>query len=388
MKKTIGILGAGQLARMTIQAAQRMGYTVVVYTSKEDRAEPITALDAKIIHADFTDVEALKQFAEQVDVVTLEFENIPVSSLQVLEKIVPLKPHWRVLEICQNRAREKQFLQSHHYPCAAFLIVQTLDELTAAVAELGRPCVLKTAEFGYDGKGQLKITKDTNLEEAWQKWSQSENPQGAVIRGVVEEWVDYTAELSVICARNAHGEIKAFPVFENIHTNHILDYSIAPARFPEEVCKQAIDLGKSITQELKVEGLLAIEMFLLKSGKILVNELAPRSHNSGHLTIDVAVTSQFEQHVRAICDLPLGETELKSAAVMVNLLGEPWLRAQQHGKEEPNWEILSAEESVKLHLYGKTQARKRRKMGHFCVVGDNATKCLEKARELAERLKK
>jgi 5-(carboxyamino)imidazole ribonucleotide synthase len=243
--------------------------------------------------------------------------------------------------------------------------------------ELGLPCVLKTAQSGYDGKGQLRIDPGMSADEAWQRWG-----AGPAARGVVEAWVDFDAELSVICARNPAGDLVAFPAIENIHTHHILDVSIAPARFPEAILKEAAELAAAITETLEIEGLLAVEMFLTKSGQLLVNELAPRPHNSGHLSFDACVTSQFEQHTRAICGLPLGSAELLSPAVMVNLLGHLW----GPNFEPPDWLPLLEEPAAKLHLYGKQGAKPGRKMGHFCVLDPSRDAALEKALALKARL--
>ena len=253
-----------------------------------------------------------------------------------------------------------------------------MEELSDAVSVLGTPCVLKTAESGYDGKGQLKIEAGADLSEAWQKWS-----GGQARWGVVEAWVSFTAELSVICARNGLGQAEAFPVFENIHRRHILDTTIAPARFAPSVLTAARDLALSITETLDVQGLLAVEMFLTAEGNLLVNELAPRPHNSGHLTFDAGLTSQFEQHARAVCDLPLGSPGLLSPAVMVNLVGDLW----SVDSKAPDWQAILDEPAAKLHLYGKARAKPGRKMGHFCVLAPTVEEALAKASKIRERLR-
>ena len=300
----VGLIGGGQLARMSALAGRRMGYRFRAF-DPAGKAAPAAPVCEKIVQAPFNDADALARFAEGLDVVGFEFENIPPASLQLVERFCPVHPRWQALEICQHREREKTFLHGHGFPHAGFRVVTTPEELAEAVTALGTPCVLKTAESGYDGKGQLKITPDLSPAHAWRQWS-----GGQARRGVVEAWVDFAAELSVICARNGHGQTVSFPVFENLHSHHILDVTIAPARFAPAVQREAFALAEAVTEALDVRGLLAVEMFLTHDGKLLVNELAPRPHNSGHLTFDACLTSQFEQHIRAICGLPLGGVDL------------------------------------------------------------------------------
>jgi 5-(carboxyamino)imidazole ribonucleotide synthase len=252
-------------------------------------------------------------------------------------------------------------------------VVTDLPGLEAAVKKLGRPCVLKTADFGYDGKGQFKIREGDDLAGIWKAFNAP--------RGVVEGWIDYAAEMSVVCARGTDGEAIPFQVVENIHTDHILDYSIVPARFDSDVRAKATSLAMSIAHTLEVVGLLAVEMFLTKKGEVLVNELAPRPHNSGHYTIDACVTNQFEQHLRAVCGLPLGAPELLSPVVMVNVLGDAW---KQEG--DPDWTSILSNPRAKLHLYGKAEARPGRKMGHFTVLGKTADEAYAQAVELKTAL--
>lgn len=371
----LGLLGGGQLARMTALAARRLGYAITVLDPAGDDAPAAPVCDA-VIAAPFTDRDALERFARGADVAGLEFENIPVAALQTVEAICPVRPGWRALEICQHREREKTFLQARGYPHAAFRAVETPAELVGAVAALGAPCVLKTATSGYDGKGQRRIEAGEDLAAAWADWS-----GGQARRGVVEAWVPFAAELSVICARNGRGEVAAFAPIENRHANHILDVSIAPGRFPPEIQRAATDLARSLTEALGIEGLLAVEMFLTKDGRLLVNELAPRPHNSGHLTFDAGLTSQFEQHARAICGLPLGSPELLCPAVMVNLLGNLWV-----GGQPPDWSGVLEEPGAKLHLYGKRAAKPGRKMGHVCVLDRSLPVALRKAEAIRARL--
>jgi 5-(carboxyamino)imidazole ribonucleotide synthase len=367
--KTIGMLGGGQLGRMTAMAARRMGYQII--TLDPDPQCPASFVCDDQIVAKYDDESALQKLARQADVITLEFENISVEPLKKLES--KIHPNWKVLEICQSREREKKFLKQSGYPHTEFRIVSGADELKKAVQELKTPCVLKSSEFGYDGKGQIKITSNENLECLWNDFGYS--------RGVVEAWVDYQAELSVICARNERGEITAFPIAENQHRNHILDVCIVPGRFDSKTLKEATELGRAITGKLDVVGLLAVELFLTRDGKILVNEMAPRPHNSGHYSFDACLTSQFEQHARAVCGLGLGDTKLLSPVVMVNLLGDVWPNGN-----EPDWSVILSHPQAKLHLYQKAQARPGRKMGHFCVLGETAEKALSEALGIQKKL--
>ena len=375
---SLGLLGGGQLARMTALAARRMGYRLSVLDPAGDAAPAAPVCD-RVVRGAYDDPRALEEFARGLDVASFEFENIPPAAVQLVGKCCPIHPRWQALEICQHREREKNFLHQHGYPHAAFRVVTTPAELAAAMDALGVPCVLKTAQSGYDGKGQLKILPGTDPADAWARWS-----GGQPRRGVVEAWVEFDAELSVICARNGSGQLVPFPVFENIHTRHILDVSICPARFAPEVEREAVALASSITETLDVQGLLAVEMFLTREGKVVVNELAPRPHNSGHLTFDACLTSQFEQHARAVCDLPLGRVDLLRPAVMVNLLGDLW--PPGGGGVMPDWTPVLAEPAAKLHLYGKASAKPGRKMGHFCVLDASAETALEKAQAIKARL--
>ncbi len=349
-----------------------MGYKFRAFDPAGDAA-PAAPVCERLVRAPFDDLAALADFARGLDAVGFEFENIPPAALQTVEQFCPVYPRWQALEICQNREREKTFLHQHAFPHTDFRVVTTPEELAAAIEALGAPCVLKTIGGGYDGKGQLKITPGLSAADAWAQWS-----GGQARRGIVEAWVDFTAELSVICAGNGQGQIVPFPVFENIHTRHILDFTIAPARFAPSVLANAWELARAVTEALDVRGLLAVEMFLTSSGKLLVNELAPRPHNSGHLTFDACLTSQFEQHTRAICGLPLGGTDLLQPAVMVNLLGDLW---GTDGRA-PDWGPVFAEPAAKLHLYGKATAKPGRKMGHFCVLDGSVETALEKARSI------
>lgn len=374
--KTIGVLGGGQLGRMFAHAAERLGYRVHVYEPETNG--PAGEVSAQETNRPYTDIEALTAFAKSVDVVTYEFENIPAEPLWKIEKFTRLHPHWSVLEVCQNRMREKTWLRKNGFPHVPFAEVEAGDDLAAAIRRIGLPCVVKTADFGYDGKGQVKVSDDTSLEKAVASFAKQ--------RCVIEKFVDFKCELSVIVARSSTGEMKAFPVAENIHTKHILDFSIVPARVNDAIRTGAEQLALAIAEKLDVVGLLAIELFLTDRGEILVNELAPRPHNSGHWTLDACVTSQFEQHVRAVCGLPLGDVSVVSPAVMVNILGDAWKWHQGALVGDADWAAILASPRAKLHLYGKKEPRLGRKMGHFTVTGETADAALEEARTLKARL--
>ena len=364
---TIGILGGGQLGRMTGQAARSLGYGFVVYEPQEKC--PAGQVADREINAPYGDEAALDLLSRSSDVITYEFENVSSDATSYLEQRGALHPRPEILHICQNREREKNFLRDNGIPCAPFAIVDSQEALEKALARIGVPSVLKTAAFGYDGKGQLKITAEKpDCAAIWQQFG------GA--RAVLEGWMDFSMEISVMVAANEQGQVATFPVAENIHTNHILDYSIVPARIDPKLQAEAEALAKEIAAKLGLVGLLGVEIFVLKDGTLAVNELAPRPHNSGHYTIDACVTSQFEQFVRAVTGLPLGSTELLRPVTMVNILGDAW-----QGREPRFAELLKHPEA-KLHLYGKSQARKGRKMGHFCVLGDTAEASYQKAQEL------
>lgn len=366
----IGILGGGQLGRMLAISARRMGYRIHVYDpSPGCPAGPVCDLE---INAPYEDTSALMDFANGVDVLSFEFENIPKAALDTVASIRPVRPRPEVLHICQNREREKLFLESHGFPCVPFRVVESAESLGRALQELGFPSVLKTADFGYDGKGQIKLTSGTQPSEVWKSF-------GAP-RGVLEAWIPFQAELSVVCARGLDGVTVPFPPSENIHHNHILDLSIVPARIAQDTIAAATRMACQITTALDVTGLLAIEFFLTADGRLLVNELAPRPHNSGHFTFDACATSQFEQQVRAVCGLPLGSPELLKPVVMWNILGDLW---EHH---TPDWTHALSDPMAKLHLYGKEAPRRGRKMGHICLMSDSTTAALERIATIREHL--
>ncbi len=345
---TIGILGGGQLGRMTALAAAQLGYRCHIYCPEADA--PATQVTSLTSIADYTDEAALADFAEAVDVVTYEFENVPFVAAATLAQHVPVRPGPEVLRICQNRLREKDFCRAAEVPTTRFAPIASARDLHERVAEFGRPCVLKTAELGYDGKGQISVDRDTDLDTAWAQVAEAAATTGVIL----EDFVDFRLEVSVIVARGLDGARRTYVPVENQHKNHILDQTIVPARISEKVADKAEGIARHLAEKIGLVGLLAIEMFITADERVLVNELAPRPHNSGHWTLDAAVTSQFEQVVRAIAGLPLGAADRLADAVMKNLLGEEAAAAQAA------W----SDPYVKLHLYGKGEARPGRKMGH------------------------
>ncbi len=373
--KTLGILGGGQLGRMLAQAAQTLGYRVHVFEPAGPC--PAGAVANKEVNAAYDDIAALTAFARECDVLTYEFENIPSAPLAAIAGLAPLHPRAEVLHVCQNRQREKAWLRANHFPHVRY--AEALDgDIAPAIALVGRPCVVKTADFGYDGKGQMKITSETDLEQA-----------AAIFRGrrcVVERWVDFSCEISAIVARSSHGETKVFPIAENIHTRHILDFSIVPARVSPPVLHEAQTLAVAIAEKIGVVGLLAVEMFVTTGGEVLVNELAPRPHNSGHWSLDGCETSQFEQHVRAVCGLPLGDVAVREPTVMVNILGDAWRWHDGRVTADPAWAAVLSAARAKLHLYGKAEPRPGRKMGHFTVRDADIGTALSRAQELKQKL--
>jgi 5-(carboxyamino)imidazole ribonucleotide synthase len=368
---TIGIFGGGQLGRMIAIAAKRMGYRVVVLDPTPDCPAGQVADDE--ITAPYTDIAAARDLARRCAVVTAEFENVPAETLEAIEPMVPVRPSSRVLRIAQNRIAEKTFLAEHGFPVPNFRSVRSHEELLRAISEIGCPAVLKTATGGYDGKGQVRIEHPDEAERAWERLGK--------VDCVLEEFVPLEREVSVIVARNLRGEEVVYPVAENTHANHILDTSVMPARIAPELARRAQELARAIAEALGVVGLLCVEMFVAQDSRLLVNELAPRPHNSGHQTFDAAITSQFEQLVRAICNLPLGSTELYRPAAIANLLGDLW----EGG--EPNWAKALELPEVKLHLYGKTEPRPGRKMGHLTATAETPDEALQKVLEARRRLK-
>jgi 5-(carboxyamino)imidazole ribonucleotide synthase len=341
---TIGILGGGQLGRMTAMAAARLGYRVHVFTPW--KSDPCEQVSATATVAEFVDEQALTAFAHAVDAITLEFENVPAETLDVLAKLKPVRPSASVLRTAQDRLKEKHLCQRLGIAAAAYAPVDSQDALWAAVKKIGYPAVLKTTRLGYDGKGQWMVRDVDDAAAAWQAL--------AGRPALLEALVDFSLELSVIVARGQDGATIAYPAVENRHRRHILKTTIAPAAVSPAIAQEAKRIALTCAERLHVVGLLAVEMFVTKDGDVLLNEIAPRPHNSGHWTIEGCPTSQFEQLVRAVVGLPLGPVEPFVPAEMENLIGDEALA----------WREIAADPTAYLHLYGKDEIRAGRKMGH------------------------
>jgi len=360
---TLGILGGGQLGGMFAAAAKRMGYRVEAISDVADC--PAARVCDRVHVGDYADAAFLARAAAKLDVVTFEFENVPAAAGRALAAVVPVRPHPDVLFTTQDRAREKAFLVAHGFACAAHRIVRSHDDLQAAVRDLGLPAVLKTAAFGYDGKGQAKLATAADVDPAWA--TLGVGPDGPR-ELVLESWIDFDCEISVVAARGLDGAVAAFAPARNAHAHHILDVSTVPAGLPDDVLAAATGTTERILTALGVVGVACVEFFVTRDGRVLVNEIAPRTHNSGHLTIEACETSQFEQQVRAVCGLPLGSTRQLAPAAMANLLGDCWFSDGTNAGGEPDWAAALAVPGVRLHLYGKTEPRPGRKMGHLTAV--------------------
>lgn len=345
---TIGILGGGQLGRMIAAAAAQLGYRCHVFCQSPD--EPAAQVAHRTTVAAFDDTGALDEFAADIDVATLEFENIPLATVEHLEPKVAVRPNARALAVAQDRVAEKDFVTATGIATAPYCAVAGSAELAAAIANLGTPAVLKTARLGYDGKGQVRIDRDTDLDRAWAESGAGPATGGAILEGFVE----FEREISIIAARGLDGDVVSYVPVENRHANHILDQTIVPAPISVDVATSATVTAHRLAEALDVVGLLAVEMFVSRDGAVLVNEIAPRPHNSGHWTIDACAISQFEMLVRAICGLPLGSTERDADATMKNLIGDL----------VNDWDRYLADPAARLHLYGKAETRPGRKMGH------------------------
>lgn len=366
---TIGVLGSGQLGRMFAIAARRMGYRV--HTLSPDEDTPTGQVADLEIQAPYEDLDAISAFASGVSVVTFEFENVPGPTAAAAAKYAPVRPSGHILHTTQHRLREKTFLAQNGFPLTPFRAVRSPADLEQAAAELGIPSILKTAGFGYDGKGQFRIRCTGDLEPAWRGVGERE--------AVLESWIDYELEISVVAARSINGDFVPFGAIENHHRNQILDLSISPARISPDIALTAIEIARAVLEKLEVVGVLCVEFFVCRDGKLLINELAPRPHNSGHFTFDANLTSQFEQQLRAVCGLPLGDVCQFAPAAMANILGDLWSNG------EPNWAAAASVPNAKLHLYGKLEPRLGRKMGHLTAIADTAAQALadvERARKL------
>ncbi|WP_406700237.1 5-(carboxyamino)imidazole ribonucleotide synthase [Singulisphaera sp. Ch08] len=360
---SLGVIGGGQLGRMFIQAAQRMGYRAGVLAASED--EPAVQVADWAVIAPSDRLSALHSFADQAEAITVEFENVSAPALRWLSGKRPVRPGWKTVWVSQNRLREKSFLTRHKIPHAPWRPVRSEPELALAIRAVGLPLVLKTASSGYDGKGQVRVERAEDAHSAWLSLGQ--------VACVAEAWVDFESEISVVVARGADGAAQAFPVGLNRHRSHILDSTVMPAPVGPIVTLEAQTLALSVAQALELVGVLTVEYFVTATGDLLVNELAPRPHNSGHLTIEAATTSQFEQQVRTLSGLPLGTSDLIRPAAMVNLLGDLWADG------EPDWSsALRSDGGIKLHLYGKKGASPGRKMGHLTVLDPDPEMALDR----------
>ncbi len=364
----LGVLGGGQLGRMFTLAARRMGYAVSVFAPEDDT--PAGQIAYREVHAPYEDLDAVERFAREVAVVTFEFENVPAATAQAAARHAPVRPSGRLLHLTQDRIREKRELTAHGLPVAPFAVLRSAADLDAAAAGVGFPAVLKTASWGYDGHGQRLVAGVEELEPAWRALGE--------VPAVLERFVPFAAELSVVGARGLDGTVALYEPVLNRHRDHVLDLTLCPAPVSSRVRAEALAIARQTLERFDVVGVLCVELFLLADGALLVNELAPRPHNSGHLTLDAHVCCQFEQQVRAVCGLPLGSTERKvPAAAMVNLLGDCW------SEGAPDFAAALADPGVRLHLYGKREARPGRKMGHLTVT--DATPENAERRALAAR---
>jgi 5-(carboxyamino)imidazole ribonucleotide synthase len=351
---TVGVLGGGQLGRMFAMAARRLGYRV--HTLAPEHDTPTGQIADVEVYAAYDDLDAVSHFARGVDIVTFEFENVPAAAAAAAEAHAIVRPNGHALFIAQHRIREKTFLADRGLPVTPFAPVRTADELAAAMEKLGVPSVLKIAALGYDGKGQVAIRRREDAGDAWASLGKKE--------AVLESFIDLEREISVIGARAVDGSWSHFGPFDNAHANHILDVTVAPSGVRASIAAEAVDATREVMAALEFVGVLCVEFFVSTSGRLMINELAPRPHNSGHLTFDACRTSQFEQQLRAVCGLPLGSPELLQPAAMANLLGDLW------NSGEPHWEGALRHPAVKLHLYGKSSARPGRKMGHLTALAE------------------
>lgn len=368
--RPVGMLGGGQLGRMFALAAKAMGYRVHVFSTEAD--SPAAQVADVVTVAPYEDLDEVRAFARAIEVLSFEFENVPAATAAAAEALVPVRPGPAVLAVCQHRVREKEHLRAAGLPVTPFARVSSLEEARTVAHALGGPGVLKTARSGYDGKGQRRVN---DAEEAAAAF-------GALggVECIYERLVAFERELSVVAARSPGGEFAHFGVFENEHANHILDLTLSPARISARTRADAEAIARVVMDSLAVEGVLCVEMFETPGGDLLVNELAPRPHNSGHLSIEAHETSQFEQQLRAVTGLPLGSTALRSPAAMANLLGDLWADGT------PRFDRALALPGVHLHLYGKESARPGRKMGHLTALAGTAEAAAEKVRRARESL--
>ncbi|MCK8496264.1 5-(carboxyamino)imidazole ribonucleotide synthase [Myxococcus fulvus] len=365
---TIGILGGGQLGRMMALAARTLGFQVQALDP--DPTCPSRSVVDRCLTASFGDIAAAEELAKGCDTVTLEIEKVPLATLEAVARHAPMRPGASVLNIIQHRGRQKGWLARGGFPVGPWREAHSADELAQAIQALGGRCFVKSSEGGYDGRGQVEVKSAGEAASAWRELGERSV--------VVEAALDLESELSVLVARSPKGELAVYPPAFNHHEERILAWSLLPGPLPEQVSAKATELARAITDALRVEGLLVLELFLLRDGTVLVNELAPRPHNSFHSTEVACLTSQFEQAVRAACNLPLGSVEVVRPAAIVNLLGDLWLR-----EGGPRFEDALALPGVRLHLYGKREARKGRKMGHLSAVGTTPEDALARVKAAA-----
>ena len=368
---TIGVLGSGQLGRMLALAARRMGYRVHTYSPDTDSPTGQVA-DLEVTGA-YDDLDAIRRFASSVDVVTMEFENVSAAAASAAAEVALVRPSGAALHTTQQRAREKAFLSAHGLPVTPWVRVTSAEALRAALAVVGVPAIVKTAAFGYDGKGQQRVHGEDEAAAVWARLGGGE--------AVVEQVVDFVCEVSVVAARGVDGMMVDYGAVENVHRHHILHLTKAPAGVSAQVAAEASALTRRVMEALDYVGVLCVEFFVTRDGRLLVNEIAPRPHNSGHYTIEACATSQFEQQVRAVCGLPLGSTAQVRPAAMINLLGDVWASG------EPRWAEVLAMPGVALHLYGKAEPRAGRKMGHLTVVADTAADAVARVTRAYEVLR-
>ena len=370
---TIGVLGGGQLGRMFALAARRLGYHVDVFAPEDDT--PAGQIAYREVRAPYDDLDAVEGFARGVEVVTFEFENVPARTVEVASRHAPVRPDGSLLHATQDRVREKTALARSGLPVAPFAVIESTDDLARAATEVGFPAVLKTAAWGYDGKGQQRVDDAAALASAYEALAGG--------RAVLERWIEFVGELSVVGARGHDGAVALYEPVWNEHRNHILDLTLCPAPVSPRIRAAAEEIARTVLEAFEVVGVLCVELFLLPDDSLLVNEVAPRPHNSGHITIDAHSCSQFEQQVRAVCGLPLGSTARQvRAAAMANLLGESWADG------EPDWPRALEDPGVRLHLYGKSAARPGRKMGHLTVADDDIQEARRRALAAREALRR
>ncbi|QDT91125.1 5-(carboxyamino)imidazole ribonucleotide synthase [Gimesia algae] len=362
---TLGMLGSGQLGRMFAIEARRLGYHVHVF-SPESQTPTGQVADLEVV-GEYDDLDAVANFAKKVDVISFEFENVLSVTTDAASQFAPVRPGANVLHVAQNRIREKSELRDAGIPVTPFAVVRSVEELKTALSELGCPAVLKSATSGYDGKGQVKIDSPEEAEAAWKEVGADET--------VLEAFIDYICELSVVGVRGLDGEFAFYGPMKNDHANHILDISVFPSGMGDEVNRKAVEVTRAVFEHLDVVGVLCVEFFLTDDQRLMINEIAPRPHNSGHLTIDGHVTCQFEQQVRAICGLPLGSTKSLGPTAMANLLGDHW----EPGP--PDWSALQQFPDVKVHLYGKQESRIGRKMGHLTALAETSEAAVQRVKD-------